>query len=69
MNTIKKTFVTLSLILVLLTAFTTASLAGRIQMKGRKVRIDQATAVHVKRQRTVQKLLRILNWLQVVREL
>lgn len=49
MNTIKKTFVTLSLILVLLTAFTTASLAGRIQMKGRKVRIDQATAVHVKK--------------------
>ena len=47
MNTIKKTFVTLSLILVLLTAFTTVSLAGRIQMKGRKVRIDQATAVHV----------------------
>lgn len=39
----------LSLILVLLTAFTTASLAGKIQMKGRKVRNDQATAVHVKK--------------------
>lgn len=42
-------------IIALLTAFTTVSEAGHIQMKGRTVRRDQATTVYAKKTTNTKK--------------
>ena len=49
MDKYNKLIVGLVSVIALLTAFTTVSEAGRIQMKGRTVRRDQATTVYAKK--------------------
>ena len=56
MDKYNKLIVGLVSVIALLTAFTTVSEAGRIQMKGRTVRRDQATTVYAKKTTNTSKI-------------